>query len=832
MGWFLGLDSELARSATGWSLRWDSPWPLWAVTLVVAAGMAYVYQLYRREAARLRTRDRLIFTALRIAAVVVLLVMISEPVVVWDIPARKQASFIVLLDDSQSMGVIDRYEGSSRLADVVHLLWPDETRRWSGKRTSDLPEPQRQAMKDLTRAAVVNHLLENQDLNFLLPVSEMFDLKVYLFSDELKRVATAGAPSEGSAEKVADAELLKLRVVPQGRITRAGDLMRQAVSSTRGRVAGALVLTDGAANVGESLDETARFLKGRGVPAYCVGIGDARPLRDVAVRSLHANRVVLLKDLVTVDFELESQGFDGSRVSVKLLRDEEPVSVIQEGRERASAEFTLEEKKALKDGRELPLPQKCRLSFAADKPGEFTYELRVEPRVEELVTQNNASAIPIRVVENKIRVLYIDGTPRWEYRYLKNALVRDETVEVSCFLTSADFDFPQEGDLPIVSVPDTEEELARYDVVIMGDVPRGIRGVSDEGQLELFRQFVEKLGGGFLMQAGPMYAPRQYRGTALEKMLPVDLGAGGAGFAGAAQEWKALLTREGEVHPMTRFEADVEGNRTLWEQLPGFFWYYPVSRGRPAALVLLAHPTEKSGYGPHPLLATQFYGSGKTAFLAVDSTWRWRSQVGDRYFVQFWGQVVRDLSQRKLVGTSKRFRVATDRSEYRAGEKVTVTAHVLDRNFQPSRASEIRSRIEGVPGGVTFLKLQPVTGEPGSFRGAVTLSIPGSYRVTLDLAEPGVDEAAVAHQFLVVRSRLEFVNPRMRREELKRLAEITGGRYFDVHEVDKIPGVLERLKAATIREIPDEIWNAPLFFALFCTAFLTELFYRKMRKLI
>ena len=822
---FLGLDPELAREATGWSLQFVSPWPLWVAALVVVAGVAYVYQLYRREAQPLRMRDRIVFTALRTAAVLILLVMISEPVVMWDLPAEKDASLVVLLDDSQSMGVTDSYEGSLHLGDVARLMWPEEMGRWTGNSLNELPAARRDAMKVLTRAGILNRLLAQESSNFLLPASEMFHLNVNLFSDELKPVATGGEPK---AEGVTS-ELLKLRVVPEGPITRAGDLLRQAVVSARSRVAGVLLVSDGAVNVGEDLDSTARFLKERRVPVYCVGIGDARPLHDVSVRNFHANRIVLLNDIVTVDFELESQGFRGKQVTVKLLRDEEPVTVLQEGRPVASADFLLEEKKAEKDGEEVPLPEKCRLGFRADRAGEFTYKLLVEPRLEELITQNNSVSLPIRVVQNKIRVLYIEGTPRWEYRYLKNALVRDETIDVSCFLFSSDFDFPQEGDIPIAFVPTKEEELAPYDVIIMGDVPRN---ALTDAQLSLFHRFVEKLGGGFLMQAGMWYAPRQYQGTVIEKMLPVDLTGAVTPSEGTTQEWRPVLTVEGETHPMTRFEADVAANRALWQQLPGFFWHYPVSRARPAALVLLEHPTERSAYGPEPLLATQFYGSGKTAFFAVDSTWRWRGLVGDRYFSRFWGQVIRDLSQGKFIGTSKRFRVATDRSEYRAGEKVAVTARVLDRDFEPSRASEIRARVEGGPENVTFIKLDPVVGESGNFRGSATLNQPGSYRVTLDLVEPGIDLSSVSHQFLVVRSRLEFLDPRMRRDELKRLADITGGRYFDVQEAGKVPAVIERLKAATVREVPNELWNAPAFFTLFCCLFLTELLYRKLCKLL
>jgi hypothetical protein len=181
---------------------------------------------------------------------------------------------------------------------------------------------------------------------------------------------------------------------------------------------------------------------------------------------------------------------------------------------------------------------------------------------------------------------------------------------------------------------------------------------------------------------------------------------------------------------------------------------------------------------------------------------------------------------------SKRFRVGTDRSEYRAGEQVTVTARVLDREFKPSTAPEVFVRIESDGGERRRLKLDAVGGEVGNFRATTMLRRPGTYRVRLDMTERGADPESMWHQFLVVRSVLEFESPTMRKDELTRLAAITGGQYFDITRTADVPAVLKRLKAATIREVSDEFWNAPVFFAVFCLLFVTELIYRKRKKLL
>ncbi|HUU43783.1 MAG TPA: hypothetical protein VMX57_08385, partial [Planctomycetota bacterium] len=586
----LGLDPEAARAATGWHLDWVSSWPAWVVVLAVGACVAYVYQLYRHEAARLGLRDRIVLTTVRVLAVLILLVMIFEPVIIWDMPASRDASLLVLLDDSRSMGLVDPYEGSEELEGVVHALWPDTLGAWKGQSPRDLPVEQREALRKLSRADVINRVLTDPGRNFIIPLAPLFNTKVYLFSDELREVA-GGARSEDeeTSSDSASAELAKVRLTPRGDVTRAGDLLHRAVVQQRGRPAGIVIVTDGGRNVGAGLQATGALLKERGIKVYVVGVGDATPQRDVALRNVNVNRIVHVSDEVTVDFELEASGFREPRdVTVKLLRDGEEVQLRRDGRDVSSADFTVKADVTDDEGNLVPPPaEKCSISFRPDRVGEFTYTLAAEPLTEERVRENNLCEMPLRVDDAKIRVLYVEGTPRWEYRYLKNALVRDETIEVACFLADADFDFPQEGNRSIQLVPTEEKELAKYDVIILGDVPRGRQGLTDE-QLTLFHKFVDKLGGGLIMQAGVLHAPAEYRNTPIEKMLPVDIDASAVG-QGTTEEWRPVLTPTGELHAMTRFEPDIETNRVRWQELPGMFWHYPVRRARPGGKTLLVH---------------------------------------------------------------------------------------------------------------------------------------------------------------------------------------------------------------------------------------------------
>ena len=818
-----GIDGRLGTEARNLSLRLASAWPLWVTLLVVGALGALVWWLYRREKVGLSSRAVGLFTFLRVAAWTLLLLMLFEPELVWDVPEEKSSSLMVILDDSQSMSIADRYDGSGELRHVVRAMWP-EMKKYDGTEISDLTTTQQDELAGLKRVDVVNHVLSEKGTGLSEKLAKEFSLEVFTASENLQ---SAGGESEAGAKTIP-------KVEPRGAVTRLGDLVREAVGRSGGRVAAVVLVTDGEVNAGEDLESLGRYLGEKKVRVYGMGVGDPREPKDLRIRSAEANRVALLGDMVTVNVALESTGFRGETAQVRLKRDGQPVNLIQGGEEKSSAKVVLAEETMEVEGRKVAKPQKMELGFRADKAGTFTYTVEIEPRREEMVADNNRVDLPVRVVDEKMKVLYIEGLPRWEYRYLKNDLTRDEKIDVSCVLTSADFEFAQEGDLPISYFPSKEEDLFAYDVVIIGDVPRA---ELNEQQQAMIVKLVEKLGGGMVMIAGEKHAPEEYRGTVIEKMLPVDLdrrGLSAEETSGAYKNklFKPVLTAEGEVHPETSFLGDVEANKRLWAELPGMFWHYPVARAKPGATVLLTHPEARSNYGPEPLLAVQYYGAGKCAFLGVDETWRWRDRVGDRYETRFWGQVIRDLCQNKLIGKSKRFRVSTSKNEYRLGEKVEVFAQVLDERFEPETKVSVEVELEGPGSERAKMKLGAEANEAGRFHGEFMPQSAGPYRVRLVTTETALPEEAVTHSFLVRPSLLEFQDVSMNEAGLKKLSELTGGRYFHVDEAGELGKALVDLKASSMREMKGELWNSPLLFVVFAGLFITELLYRKRRKLL
>src|SRR5205085_8145555 len=301
-------------------------------------------------------------------------------------------------------------------------------------------------------------------------------------------------------------------------------------------------------------------------------------------------------------------------------------------------------------------PVEAELQFKADEVGPVDLVVEAQKQPGETDDQDNIRTAQITVLDAKINVLYVDGYPRWEYRYIKNEMIRDKTVNISCLLTSADPTFAQEGDPssegfpgPIRRFPESIEELMQYDVVLFGDVdPRQFT----DSQLQLIADFVSKRGGGFGMVAGPKWSPAAYRNTILEAVLPVSIARSQpdpenevitAGF-------RPALTQVGAASSIFRFSPDrVANEHFLKEELQPIFWYAKGITVKPGVGEVYAeHPAASAPDGRKaPLLVLGRFGAGRTLFSGIDDSWRWRFYTGESVFDTYWIQQLRYLARSK-----------------------------------------------------------------------------------------------------------------------------------------------------------------------------------------
>ena len=253
----------------------------------------------------------------------------------------------------------------------------------------------------------------------------------------------------------------------------------------------------------------------------------------------------------------------------------------------------------------------------------------------EVNEQDNALPASVAVLDAKITVLFVDGYPRWEYRYIKNEMIRDKTIDISCLLTSADPTFKQEGDIPITRFPESIEELMSYDVVLFGDVDP--RQFSDR-QLQLVSEFVSKKGGGFGMVAGPRFSPQAFRNSPIEAVLPVAIAKVETedNRGTITQGFRPILTKAGAESSIFRFYLDKTVNeKFLKEDIQQLFWYCRGVIPKPGvAEVFAEHPSDTDAEGKRkaPILVFGHFGAGRTMFSAIDDSWRWRFYTGESVF--------------------------------------------------------------------------------------------------------------------------------------------------------------------------------------------------------
>jgi hypothetical protein len=718
--------------------------PGWVLALVIApAVLLFARWLYSRR--RVEGRAWLP-AALRALALGLIILFLLHPVRLTQKVAVERPVAAVLLDDSASL------------------------------REHDLPELAREhgLPADATRSEVMRRVLERP----LADLAERYEVHTFAFGDSLRAVG------ELSDLQAADGS------------TRLGDALAALAAETRGRELAAVVLaSDGRSNAGREPGSALAALSGRRVPVHVLGVGDPQVPRDVRLAGVTAPEVALAGDTVTLEVDVAARGYPGAPATL-VAQDEKT------GAELAREDFRLAED----DG---ATEQVVRLGFVPPGEGDLEVRITVVPQPSERDTANNVERRLLRIEPGRIKVLYVDGYPRWEYSFLRSSLLRFSNVEAQCLLLDAAPDFIQESSEGVPSLkrfPDAEDKnpLLDYHVVIFGDVHPQDLGPRWELHLQRIKEFVEA-GGGFLMQAGQRDAPREYANTPIADILPVligDLDGERANMRDEGEPFRPHLAQWRDPHEVVTLDNDPGRNREVWEGEAGLApltWYYPVSKARSTAEVLLTHPSSGNAAGPHVLLATMYYPQGRTAFLATDETWRWRFRFLETWREPFWKNLIRYLALNKLRRSDYRFDLATDLAGYDLGDRVLVTARLKDKEFQPLQAESFPVHLLR-PGGASEA-LEAKLEEPGVFKAAFVAGEAGSYRLWLE--DPDAPDAGPRSPRIITASvpSAENDDPLLDEPLLRGLAAQTGGRYA---RLAAAPALLDSLRDPSRERAVDE----------------------------
>ena len=604
--------------------------------------------------------------------------------------------------------------------------------------------------------------------------------------DLLRRLGRAGdvrlfafGRTSGLAEVAAATDL-----TATGPTTPLGDAVADALARGRGQPTAAIVLvTDGQSNAGAS----PLAVPTGGVPLLVWGVGPSAA-RDVVVSDLYAPAVAFVDDAVPVTVHVRGAGLAG-RVGHVVLK---------------LGDRTVDERDVTFDGAD----QTVTMRAVPTAAGTFELTASVAPRPDEATAANNVATTRLRVVDGKLKVLLVDGSPRWEFKFLQAALLRDRRVSLRCLLQSADAGVAAGPASPYVAAfPDTREALFdNYDLVILGDVdPATV-------PTPLLAEFVDRFGGGLLVVPGKRHGLGGYAATPLAAVLPVDVTTAAA--TDGVRPVELRRTAAGRRSPTLRLAGDDAASDAAWAGLPPVYWAVSAVAKR-GAETLLATADGRA------VVAAQPYGRGQAMVVGTDNTWRWRRAVGEAGYAALWGQIVQRLALPHLSGESRRATVTTDRPAYDVGDRVTITARVYGGGFAPLSDPAVPGTLT-VAGRPSPLVLSAVADEPGVYRGETVATVAGEATFALDR------DAKAAVTYAVTSASRELSAAGMDEPLLRQMAAASGGAFFTAADVGRLPDAVHpRAADEAVSAVDVPLWSTPAYLAIMVAVAAVEWVLRK-----
>ena len=551
-----------------------------------------------------------------------------------------------------------------------------------------------------------------------------------------------------------------------------------------------VLLSDGDWNKGKPPVTAAQKYRLRDIPIFSVPIGSETRLPDLELISVSAPTYGIVGENVQIPFSARSS-LDRDLRTIVRLRDSSGNEVTKD--------ITIPARSTIYES----------ILYRLQKEGSDTLTLTLPPASGELLPNNNSRRFTLSGKPEDIRVLVIDTLPRWEYRFIRNALSRDPGVKVDCLLLHPTLGA---GDGPdyIQEFPDKPEDLQKYDVIFLGDIGVGEDQLTIE-QAELLKGLVENLASGLVFIPGSQGNWQSLIDSPLGDLLPVLLDdKQPSGYAETSAS-PLELTTEGRSSLLTMLADSEDKNPAVWSSLPGFFWHAPVVRAKSGTEVLAVHSNRRNDYGRIPLLVTNRVGSGKVLFLGHDSAWRWRRGVEDLYHYRFWGQVARWMSYQRNIATDQRIRLYFSPERPKPGDKVTLTANAFDANGAPLKEGPIPVELTQPSGKTTRIELTSTEGENtwGTFSARVPITQAGEWTVDAFIPGESKDTPQLSTIILAQTEQLEKVGQPAKLDVLDELSSISRGK---VATAADLPGLLKELQILPTprpQVIPLRLWAHP-----------------------
>jgi uncharacterized membrane protein len=636
-------------------------------------------------------------------------------------------------------------------------------------------------------------------------LADKFMLRFFRFSDSVERVADPAAA-----------------MTFYGGRTELGPALERSMDELSNvPLAGLVVMSDGADNSTTVMSDTLLDLQARKVPVYTVGLGRDRFTKDIEVSRVEAPRSVLAGSSLVVDVTLSQRGFDGESVRLDV-EDEGRIVSSRDVKLSAEAEST-----------------NVRIHFTASDPGARRFRFKVAVAPGEMVSQNNEREQLIFVQDRREKILYFEGEPRFELKFVRRAVADDKNLQVVCLQRTAEGKFLRldvdDAEELASGFPKTREELFRYQGIVLGSVEASH---FTHDQLRMIADFVSQRGGGLLALGGRLsFSEGGYAGTPVDEVLPVVLtptttappdenGTREPQFFATLQ---ISPTAYGSTHPVTQFGPDLETSAERWKTLPPLSTLNVVRAVKPGATTLL----EGSGDGvsQQPILSFQRYGRGKAIALTVNDSWQWQMHhdipLEDMTHELFWRKLLRWL----VSYVPDRVSVSTEKSRYAPGENVSVTAEVDDDRFLRVNNAQVTATVKAPSGDRTEIPMEWTVDKDGEYRASFLPKEKGTYEISVEAIKDGTSVGTGASYIESGDLDEEYFRAEMRAPLLERIAAETGGRFYTPATVSRLPEDMSYTEGGTTVKERRDLWDMPFLFLLFIGLAGGEWGYRKLRGL-
>ena len=546
-----------------------------------------------------------------------------------------------------------------------------------------------------------------------------------------------------------------------------------------------VLLTDGDWNTGQSPIGAAQKMRRRNIPLFAIPVGSDKRLPDLEISNVTAPTYGIIGENVQIPFTITSSLNREIRTIVRL-RD------IKSGKERTKT-ITIPAGEEYYDS----------ILWRLTTEGTSTLELSIPFANGEMVEKNNKRKFTITGKKESLNVLVIESSPRWEYRFIRNALYRDPGVTVDCLLLH-----PQlgSGDGPgyIQQFPEKLEDLQKYDVVFLGDVGIGEGGLTNE-QAELLKGLVENQASGIVFIPGKQGNQHKLLDSPLGDLIPVILDDKNKEGLAESNASSLNLTSDGKGSLLTMLGDTEEENPIIWKSLPGFYWHAPVIKAKGGTDVLAVHANRSNEFGRIPLLVTKAAGNGKVLFLGHDSAWRWRRGVEDLYHYRFWGQVARWMSYQRNMAGGERIRLYFTPDRPKPGDTVTLNANAFDQYGAPLETGDVLVDITDPEDKARRISLDKAEGGWGSYSGRFRIAQPGAWKIEAIVGED--KDHSTKTTLLAQGTEVEKTGLPSRPDVLEEMARISKGRLISSESISALVNEIQTLPDPEPLETRTALWS-------------------------